>query len=326
MPKQDSSEKTSVTTPFRNRRLTTFIICLLLSTVFWFLHALSKEYQIVVKVPVVYSHLPEHGLVAVDMPDSVDAVVSGSGFTVFAYQWANLVDPIELDARRARSLGNGEYALATSAHPEKLEGTIGNGLRVMSVMPDTLFLSFAGRVEKKVPVRPRVTVSCAPGFRLGDSIQAIPGYVIVSGADALIKKITYVETEQKTFTNLEQPVETKVRLVLPASLGQVQLKQTEVVLKIPVGQFTEQRMSVPVEPVNVPPNVVLKTIPDKIDVIFQVTLEDYATIHPEMFRAVADYSKADPHTGEIPVEIIRQPLNIRNLRAEPGKVEYIIRK
>lgn len=326
MARQDVPGNKTITAPFRNRRFTSFLFCLLLSVLFWFLHALSKEYRIVIRVPVKYQHLPDHGLIAVDMPDSVDAIVSGSGFTVFAYKWVNLVDPLELDVSRARSLGNGDYALPTISHSDRLEGAIGNGLHVLNVMPDTLFLNFAGRVTKKIPVRTRISVGCAPGFRLGDSIKTVPSYVLVSGAEALVDKISYVETEQKAFMNLDHSLTGTIRLVLPAAFSQLQLSVNEVQLNVPVGQYTEQRISIPVETINVPPSVVLKTIPDKVDMVFQVTLEDYASIRADMFRVVADYSKADPKTGDIPVSVQRQPLNIRNLRTDPVRVEYIIRK
>lgn len=312
--------------PFLSRRFTSFAVCVLLAGLFWLLHALSKEYVITIRVPVAYTNLPEQRLVAVDLPDSVDAEVQGSGFTLFAYKWANAVGPLDLDARQARSLGGGDFALATYSHSDRLEGAIGHGLKVLRVMPDTIVLSFQGRAEKKIPVRPRASVQVAPLFRLGDSITTVPAFVTVSGAEALVKRISYIETEPKTYTGLDQSVNEPVKLVLPADLTQLTVAPEQVNLVIPVGRYTEGRFSIPVEPVNVPPNVVLKTFPDKVDVVFQVPIEDYNSINASMFRVVADYSKTDPSGKTMSVEIVRQPLNIRNLRLEPGRVEFLIRK
>lgn len=311
---------------FINRRFSTFISCLLLSSLFWLFLKLSNEYQITIRIPVAYSNLPGNGLVAVELPDSVDAQVSASGFTLFAYRWTNAETPLNLDVRQARSLGGGDYALATYAHPERLDGLIGQGLRILQVMPDTIVLSFSGAVEKRVPVRPKAQVSCAPAYRMGDSIRTIPAYVTLVGAEALVKRIEYVETEPKTFTNLDHSINETVKLVLPDDLKQVGMKPGEVNLIIPVGQYTEKRISIPVEAINVPANAVLKTFPDKVDVIFQVPFEDYGKINADMFRVIADFSKTDPQSSSIQVELVRQPLNIRNLRMEPQRVEYLIRK
>jgi YbbR domain-containing protein len=313
-------------TPFLSRRVSSYVVCLLLAGLFWLLHSLSKEYIITVRVPVSYSHLPEQKLIAVDLPDSVDAEVIGSGFTILAYQWTHPFSPMDLDARQARSLGSGDFALATYSHSERLEGAIGHGLKILRVMPDTIVLSFEGRAEKRIPVRPKVTVKCAPMYRLGDSIKTIPAYVMVSGAEALVKRINYIETEPKNYQGLNKAVNEPVNLVLPPDLRQLTVSSPKVNLIVPVGQYTEKKFSIPVETINVPPNVVLKTFPDKVDVIFQVPVENFAAITADMFRVVADYSKIDPKANTIAVEFVRQPLNVLNLHTQPQRVEFLIRK
>lgn len=328
MAEKESHERGALEkkTPFLSRRVSSYVICLLVAGLFWLLHSLSKEYIITIRMPVSYSHLPDQKMIAVDLPDSVDAEVIGSGFTILAYQLTKSNPPLDLDARQTRSLGNGDFAMATYSHSERIEGAIGHGLKILRVMPDTIVLSFEGRAEKRIPVRPRVTVKCAPMFRLGDSIKTVPAYVVVSGAEALVKRVNYIETEQKIYTGLDKSVNEPVNLVLPPDLQQLTVSIPKVNLSIPVGQYTEKKFSIPVEPVNVPPNVVLKTFPDKVDVIFQVPIEHFSSITPDMFRIVADYSKIDPKGNTIPIEFVRQPLNVLNLHAQPQRVEFLIRK
>jgi YbbR domain-containing protein len=193
-------------------------------------------------------------------------------------------------------------------------------------MPDTIVLSFEGRAEKKVPVRPRVTVKCAPMFRLGDSITTTPAFVTVSGAEALVKRISFIETEPKTYLGLNKSVNETVSLVLPTALQQVSLSVDKVNLVIPVGQYTEKKFSIPVEPINVPPNIILKTFPDKVDVVFLVPINEFESITIDMFRVVADYSKIDENGNTIAIEFVRKPLNVLNLHAQPSRVEFLIRK
>ncbi len=313
-------------TPFLSRRVSSYVICLLVAALFWLLHSLSKEYIITIRVPVSYSHLPEQKMIAVDLPDSVDAEVIGSGFTILAFQMTHLSTPLDLDARQTRSLGNGDFAMATYSHSERIEGAIGQGLKILRVMPDTIVLSFEGRAEKKVPVRARVTVKCAPMFRLGDSITTNPAFVTVSGAEALVKRISYIETEPKTYLGLNKAVNETVNLVLPPALQQLSLSVEKVNLVIPVGQYTEKKFSIPVEPINVPPNIILKTFPDKVDVVFLVPINEFESITMDMFRVVADYSKIDPNGNTIAIEFVRKPLNVLNLHAQPQRVEFLIRK
>ncbi|MEO5645140.1 MAG: hypothetical protein ABIQ40_03695 [Bacteroidia bacterium] len=327
MAEKDSERgDTGKKTPFLSRRVSTYVICFLVASLFWLMHSLSKEYIITIRVPVTYSHFPEQKMIAVDLPDSVDAEVIGSGFTILAFQLTKISAPLDLDARRTRSLGDGDFAMSTYSHSERIEGAIGQGLKILRVIPDTIVLSFEGRAEKKVPVRPRVTVKCATMFRLGDSIRTVPAFVMVSGAEALVKRITYVETEQKTYVGVNKAINETVNLVLPTALRQLSLSITKVDLIVPVGQYTEKKFSIPVEPINVPPNVILKTFPDKVDVIFQVPITEFDAITIDMFRIVADYSKIDPKGNTIAIEFARQPLNVLNLHAVPQRVEFLIRK
>ncbi|MCX6312900.1 MAG: hypothetical protein NT084_14850 [Bacteroidetes bacterium] len=328
MAEKDSiiKDKHSRKSPFLSRRVSSYVICLFVAGVFWLLHSLSKEYTITIRVPVSYSHLPEQKLIAVDLPDSIDAKVIGSGFTILAYQFTHKSSSLDLDARDARSLGGGDFALATNSHSDRIEGSVGHGLQILRVMPDTIVLSFEGRAEKRIPVRPHVTIKCAPLFRLGDSIKTYPQFVLVSGAEALMKRINWIETEPKSYIGLNHAVNESVQLILPVDLKQLIVYPSKVNLIVPVGQYTEKKFSIPVESINVPPNIILKTFPDKVDVIFQVPIQDYATITSDMFRIVADYSKVDPKGNTIEVEFLRQPLNVQNLKTEPQRVEFLIRK
>ena len=312
--------------PFLNRRVFSFLACLFLASLAWFLHALSKEYTVTLRIPVVFSNLPEKRLIAVDLPDSLTVKVKGSGFTFFANQWTNSIGPLELDASRARNVGSGDFAFAKNIHSDSFASSLGQGLQIIKIIPDTVIISFEGRAEKLVPVRAHVTVQCAPSFRLGDSVTTNPQTVEVSGPEALVKKITYVETENKTYFNLDKAVNEKIKLVLPSEFSQVTIIPSAVNVNLPVGKYTEGRFKIPVEPINVPSDIVVKPFPDKVDVVFLVAVENYSSIRPDMFRVVLDYSKAIPGNNSLRVEFARQPLNILNLHAEPQPVEYIIQK
>jgi len=45
-----------------------------------------------------------------------------------------------------------------------------------------------------------------------------------------------------------------------------------------------------------------------------------------MFRVVADYLKVNPKENTLKIDIARQPLNIQNLKMQPERVEFLIRK
>ena len=153
-----------------------------------------------------------------------------------------------------------------------------------------------------------------------------PSFAVVSGADTLINRINFIETESKSYLNLNRPVDELVKLVLPAEFSSLTISPAMVQLLIPVGQYTEKKLSGTIETINIPPSIILKTFPDKFDVIFKVRVEDYASITADMFRVVADYLKVNPKENTLKIDIARQPLNIQNLKMQPERVEFLIRK
>lgn len=306
-------------------RVSAFLVCLLLAGAFWFIHALSQPYEELVKVKVEYINLPAERMMPKDLPDSVTAKVQASGFSLLTL-WSSGADPVQLDLSRARSIGGGEYALVTNSKQYTLMSGVGKEIKVTRILPDTVVISFEGKAEKQVPVHAKAIINCAPMYRIGDSITVTPAYVTISGPEALLERISSVETEARVYDDVTANIDEDVKLVLPAGVTQVSVQPSVVKLHASVGKYTEGRFTIPVNTINVPPNVDLKTFPDKVDVIFQVPVEDFAAVKPEMFRAVADYRKVQSGSQSLVVEVVRAPMVIRQLKIEPARVDFIIRK
>jgi hypothetical protein len=310
--------------PLLSRRVSTLLVCVLLSAMAWLLQALSKEYTLVQRVPVTYINLPSDRLLSNQLPDSVDAELRGSGFTLLTLKLGRNPGVLELDVRTARQNRRGDLALLTNITSLRLRSSFGRGAKVVHVFPDTIALSFSARVSRKVPVRPVVSATPAPLFQLADSIQCEPAWVTISGSAEMVNAIRVIHTEPRVYNDLERDVDELVPLVLSGTARQLTVSPGAVKVRVKVGQFTEGRFSIPVTTVNTPPGATLNTIPDKVDVVFLVPLSEYNRITPDQFRVVADYKNISSTRSTLPLTVVRRPVYVRNLRIEPGRVEYII--
>ena len=72
--------------PRLNRRSVAFVLCVLLSGLFWLLTSLSKEYVDEVDIPVAYRNLPDNLLIANEPTILVRAKVKGLGFDLL-WHW-----------------------------------------------------------------------------------------------------------------------------------------------------------------------------------------------------------------------------------------------
>lgn len=310
--------------PLLSRRVSTMLVCLLLSSAAWLLHALSKQYTAVHRVPVVYMNLPADKMLSSNLPDSVDAELRGSGFTLLTWKLGRIPGVLELDVRLARRNVRGDLALLTNISNLRLHSSFGRGASVVRVHPDTIALSFSPRVARKVPVRALVSVTPAPQFQLADSVVTDPAFVVISGSAEMVNRVDYVTTEPRSYNGISKNVEETVPLLLNGTARQLSVQPSSVKLTIKVDKFTEGRITLPVTAVNVPPGTTLKTIPDKVELIFLVPLSEYSSITASQFRVVADYKNITPGRSTIPLTIVRRPLSVRNLRTEPERAEYII--
>src|SRR4051812_18288190 len=99
------SNKQGIREGFRlNRRLVTFLFCVLLSLFFWLLMALSKEYTISVSFPVSYYDFPKDKLIANHLPEMITLKLRSSGFNLMMYKLRQQKETIRLDIRDARPL------------------------------------------------------------------------------------------------------------------------------------------------------------------------------------------------------------------------------
>ncbi|MGP8215906.1 MAG: hypothetical protein ACLQQ4_10110 [Bacteroidia bacterium] len=120
-----------------NYKVVTFIMCLLLATILWFMNALSKKYDEPLKFYVNYENLPQ-GNKLYPSSYTVQIKVNTSGYRILAYKFGISDPTIKLDVNQFRH--NYYYAFTSQKHMEKLQEQLGDAVKINEITPDTLFL------------------------------------------------------------------------------------------------------------------------------------------------------------------------------------------
>lgn len=312
-----------------NKKLVTFIVCVVIATGFWFLSALSKDYSGQVNVPVIYTHLPKDKVVTNKLVDTLDVEIRTSGFKLILYRLYKDPDPIRIDMRTVRrTREEGYYFIATNARLERFSEQLDPGTRITKVVPDTIFVNFNKKMSKMVPVKLNAQIDFRKEYQLKDSIRLHPSTVKISGAPSVIEKIDYIPTETVTLRDVHKPISRRVKLDFSGERKQVEASVDAVRLEVPVAKFTEGSIELPVEVTGLPVGYSIRTFPDKVTVKYQVALSDFEAVknNPQMFKLVADYSKVKEGSTKLKVELVKAPAAVRHPKVIPDKVEYIIRK
>jgi hypothetical protein len=311
-----------------NRRLATYLLFLLLAAALWLLQALEKPYITTIEYPVRYANLPPQKVLYGNIPDKLTLRVNAQGFTLLRYKISSVLRPIVFDMG-TYSLSNtvvGDNSrkyLLTKFIFEKLNEQIGAEVKILAILPDTVYFQFANRVEKRIVVKPKVEMSFEEQYMLRGRITTLPDSMLLSGPDLILDTLKAVYTEKQVFNKLDEPQKLTVA-VLP--LKYITFQSEEVILSVDVDKYTESGMSLPVEAINVPEGYRLRTFPAFINVSYKVCLSDFKSIQPGQFRVVVDYSDIEENEKRLPVKLLQYPRSISGLKLQASNVEYIVEK
>jgi hypothetical protein len=311
-----------------DRRLLVFLFFIAVSAVIWFLNALGREYITQLNYPVRYTNYPDNMVLARELPSSLELTVNAYGYTLIRHYIGRRMLPIVFDVNsfslnRMPETDTRNFYVLSSVAAARIAGQLGSDIEILDIRPDTLIFRFSDMMTALLPVRPVLDLQFEQQFMIRGEIIVEPDSVYVSGPGIIVDTMRVVPTMPLRRTAVKQPVSEVVRLQQPES---VNLSDDRVRITVPVDQFTEANLRIPIETVNLPDTLTMKTFPAAISVSYLVALPDYERVNPQHFRAVVDYQNIHLTGGRLTVELLSQPAFVRNVRFTPHHVDYIIEK
>ncbi|MEA1885649.1 MAG: CdaR family protein [Bacteroidota bacterium] len=312
-----------------NRNVAVFSFFLLLSFIFWFINALSKNITGSVNFPVRYINFPENLALVNELPDKLSLEMKGPGYSVLKARISGNKTPLVIDVNNSGlSVKDEETELEFYIYSYNLRESFSRQVRsdfdINSITPDTINFIFDKVIRKKVPVRPDVKVNTQRQFMINGNIASDPDSVEISGPRAVIDTIDHVKTEYHEYNQVNEEISRNINI---ESIRKVGISHKKAEITIPVEQFTEEIIEVPVVILNEPDTAIVRLFPDMVNVHFNIALSDYNRIQEIPLEAVVDMKGINVRTIErLTVELVKLPDFISNVRYNPKQVEYIIEK
>jgi len=198
--------------------------------------------------------------------------------------------------------------------------------KIIAVNPDTLYFDFSNRSTKRVPVQLLMSVKYQRQFAQSDNVIIKPAYITLSGPSNRIDKITSWKTDSLTVNDINETVNTRVNLE-PVTEGNISIVPKNVQVIIPVNEFTEKTIEVPVKLVNNYNYYNVKVFPQKVKVTFTTSLNKYADMDDDLFEAEVDLDLWKKHGYSIlPVMLTKLPEFCKIVKIEPKNIDFIIKK
>jgi len=192
---------------------------------------------------------------------------------------------------------------------------------ISKISPDTLFLNLEKTISKEVDVLLNMDIIPKQQHYVYGKITQSMQKITISGPPSLIDSLNSISTEYIKLINIQSDQLFGLKLINPYRESQVHLSADSVQVQIPIEQFTESSLIIPIQ-IFEKNDLRIKLFPETVTVRFLVALKDFERITPDLFSAVIHYDEQSLNSQKIELE--RYPTFIKIIDFQPKSVEYLI--
>ena len=309
-------------TKVERRRISLFLVCLLLAVVAWMFFALSNRYVYQVNTLTRFVNLPENKAFHPLQSDTINLQVEGTGWQLLFSRLRISPQSVDIDLKDLRK----STFVELSTQINKINGQLASVQKVVNVQPDTLFFDFSANTVKKIPVRIKQSIQFRAHYGISDTAQISPAFVTITGPGKELNNIKSWETEPITLKNVSNNISMRVRLERP-EMANITIHPSTVDLKIPIDEFTEKSVEVPIKILNNKEYRTVKLLPEKVKITFMTALSNYSQVDRSSFDLSVDLDNWKlKGYSQLPIRINRFPAFSKLVKIEPQTIDFIIEK
>lgn len=305
------------------------IICLLVSTLFWFLKALNDEYRTEVEFPIEFTDVPKNYSFYGDQPDVLLATIEDAGFTIIRYRFSYVFSSLKFDVskyfkKNAPNSNDGAITLQQSALKKGIEQALVASTKIISVYPEEIVISYSKLQERKLPIRVLAEISTMQQHIVNGNIITSPDSILVVGSGMLIDNTEAVFTKPIRAHNLDDSLKRTVSL---QSVEGLDFDQKRVKLIVPVETYTEKILEVPIVGRGFPDSLQIRTFPGVAQVSCISGLSVYSKVHPHNFVCYIDYENVSERSvGNVDLKVESNSEYAQRIKLRTNNVDYLIEK
>lgn len=313
--------------PLRRKQLSVFLVCVAISFVLWILTKMSENVSSSIEYPVKIEDVPDD-VTLTGLSDSVFSIrVDSRGWHLLGLRRNTNKARIPVSLKNIRLQKNGNLYFA-SIPTAGIEEMIAHQMEIynnmVSLSPDTLYITFEQNISKTVPVIPDIVFTPDNQFYLYDQVSYSPSGVILHGTVSDLSSIDTVFTVPWHREKIRGKQVLSLKLISPETQYPVSMNYDSIRVTIPLEQYTEAVVTVPVHAVNAVDGKQLKLFPDVAKITYLVALKDYNNVEKSDFRVEASF--IDARDEKLPLNVVYSPKKCIIRSIEPENVEYIFIK
>lgn len=301
------------------RNILTFLVFLLISTIFWFLMALNDEVQEDYKVPLRLEEFPKQMTVISGTVPTINVTVKDKGSALAKFAWG---------AKPVLKLRYDEFTRPSDNHllfseaqlNSALRGVFGSSASVVAVKPDSLHLYYTTNPGIPVKVVVDADITTLPQYEAFGSPRISTDSVLLYSNLKERLQIKELPTAPISLSRLSDTTTVEVSILVPEGMRAVPSK---VRVTFPVEPLVSKTRRLKVEPVNVPAGTRLVPFPAMVEATYLLPKSTYASANSTL-RVTVDYNDISPGKKSLPLRLSGVPPYCQSARLVTQEVEYII--
>lgn len=290
---------------------------------FWMIAALSENHLTSIEVAVEYKNLPLDKIVSNRLPTHLELGLKASGWDLlqayYADQWK-----VSIDVER-RSLNN---MFNTNAELEYFSKQLPDGFEVKYVNPGVLYFELDRGSSRYLPLKATLDLDFAKLFEIAGPIVLDPDTVLVSGPSRIVDTMKSISTGIIAAKKLNHSLSGEINLQLPAGFN-LSISQNRVRYAIPVDQFTESSVQIPIQRISADSGKML-LLSTNVQVLFRIQMQKINVLKDKeiasKFLVLADTNQINLSTMQIGLALTEYPSWAHNPRIEPDHVSFLFQK
>ena len=306
------------------RHLPVFAFLLTLSTLFWILTVLSKDYTTTVHYKADFIDLPVDKLLIDEEEVDLHLQVIAPGFTILAHRLSFRNElPLSVSSFIPKKKGNyWNYFLLGEQSISQIQEVIPTSMQLLHIQPNRIDLLLDEKAERVVPVKLKSSISFKDLFRQKEAVKLEPSTIVISGPKAVVEVFDEINTELLSLEDVDNFKNGEIE-IQSLNHSEINYSAKNIKWELKVEQFTEGEIKLPIEMKNVPKGYEIKLFPDEVTVSYLISLDKFDLVKPDMFAAQILF---DSDFKRQSVNLSRQADFVENDRVFPSKVEYFLIK